>query len=170
MSILHKLLVAFGVVIALAAGVTAFGIGAISGASGLVVRLYDEPFMAVSHSRAAQAKFNEARSAMELILAGSEASRATISLLESAVKETLDELEVVGGRMKQSETDIKNAQALVQDWYRTGMKIIDSNADGIVELPLSATVVRKAAAVVDAIDQIVEAASAFGFQFRSEAE
>ena len=54
MSIHLKLFLAFSVVVALAVGSTYYGIRAVSEAGGLVVRLYDEPFMAVSHARAAQ--------------------------------------------------------------------------------------------------------------------
>ena len=66
MSIRLRLFLAFSVVVALAVGTTYYGIRAISEAGSLVVRLYDEPLMAVSHARAAQASFNEARAANEV--------------------------------------------------------------------------------------------------------
>ena len=65
MSIRSKLLLAFSIVLALAAGVAGYGIRAISNADGLVVRLYEKPFMAVSYARSAQVKFAYARAAME---------------------------------------------------------------------------------------------------------
>src|ERR1700686_142163 len=173
MSIRYKLLVAFSIVLALAAGVAFFGVRAISDAGALVVRLYDEPFMAVSHARAAEAKFNEARSAMEReLLIGNSASQKALDVLNAAVKETMEELDVVKVRMVRTDSDdaTKNAQALIQDWYRTGLRVIDGVSEGSRELPPSIAVVKKAASVADAIDQGVEAASSFGFQFRSEAE
>src|ERR1051326_8659197 len=117
MSIRDKLLAAFGVVLVLAAFVAFFGIYAISGAGGLVVRLYDEPFMAVSHARAAQAKFNEARSAMEHGLgAGGPAPQSTVKALEAAVKETAEEFGIVRERLLQPEAAevLKKAEALVE--------------------------------------------------------
>ena len=48
MSIRYKLLLGFGVVLLLAAGVALYGIRAISDAGDLVVRLYDQSFMATS--------------------------------------------------------------------------------------------------------------------------
>jgi hypothetical protein len=65
MSIHLKLFLAFSAVVALAVGATYYGIRATSQAGGLVVQLYDEPFMAVSHARAAQARFAETRAAVE---------------------------------------------------------------------------------------------------------
>jgi hypothetical protein len=59
MSIHLKLFSAFSAVVALAVGTTYYGIRATSEAGGLVVQLYDGPFMAVSHARAAQARFGE---------------------------------------------------------------------------------------------------------------
>ena len=57
MSIRTKLLLAFSIVLALAAGVAGYGIRAVSNADGLVVRLYEQPFMAVSYARSAQVQF-----------------------------------------------------------------------------------------------------------------
>ena len=59
MAIRYRLFIAFGIVLALAAVVTIQAIGAIAAAGSLVVRLYDEPFMAVSYAREAQARFDE---------------------------------------------------------------------------------------------------------------
>ena len=73
MSIRYKLIVAFGIVLCLAAGVAFYGIKAISDAGNLVVQLYDEPFMAVSHARAAQVRFDEARAVMARSLTAHEA-------------------------------------------------------------------------------------------------
>ena len=66
MSIRYKLVLAFAFVLALAACVALYGIHAITQAGNLVVQLYDQSFMATSHARAAQAKFNEARAAMSV--------------------------------------------------------------------------------------------------------
>ena len=61
LAIRYKLFVAFSVVLLLAAAVAFYGIAAISQADRLVVRFFDEPFMAVSYAREAPARFNDAR-------------------------------------------------------------------------------------------------------------
>jgi methyl-accepting chemotaxis protein len=173
MSIRYKLFLAFSVVLALATGVAAYGIQAISGASGLVVRLYDQPFMAVSHARAAQAKFNEARAAMERGLSLQEAApESNNAILEASMNEVMEELKVVKERIAEADPAgaVAKAEKLAQDWYRTGMQVIKPPASGLTLLPLSTTVSRQADEVAAAIDQIVEDASAYGFDFRSQAE
>jgi methyl-accepting chemotaxis protein len=84
----------------------------------------------------------------------------------------LEELKIVGERLARAgRADvITNAQNLTLDWYRTGSQIIKPPAEGLTQLPFPADVTRKADAVAAAIDQIVEGASAFGFEFRSSAE
>ena len=99
MSIRLKLFSAFSVVVALAVGTTYYGIRATSEAGGLVVQLYDEPFMAVSHARAAQARFGEARAAMEReLLLRDTSPESDDALLETAMNDVMAELKVVSER------------------------------------------------------------------------
>jgi len=173
MSIRYKFLISFSIVLALTAAVTMYSIWAITEAAGLVVRLYDQPLMAVSHARAAQAQFGEARSAMDRALFLPDAARrSSITSLESAMKEVTEDLDVVRERMPDTHSGVttEKAQMLVQDWYSTAQKIIKPGANGVTDLPLSAVVVAKANVAAEAIDRIVESATAFGFSFRSEAE
>jgi methyl-accepting chemotaxis protein len=173
MSIRVKLFLAFSILLSLAVGVAAFGIRAVSDAGDLVVRLYDQPFMAVSHARAAQAGFNAARAAMErALLLRDVAPQAGGGAFEALMNEVLEELKVVKERSVRpgrSET-IAVTERLAQSWYRTALQIIKPPADGLTELPLPMNVMRDAGAVATAIDQIVEDASAYGFEFRSQAE
>jgi methyl-accepting chemotaxis protein len=170
MSIRIKLLVCFGVVIALAVGATYYGIRSVSEAGRLVVQLYDQPFMAVSHARAAQARFNEARAEMERKLLLNDAAGS--DALDSAVNDVVEELKIVAERTVQAShaPAIADAERLAQDWYRAGLRIIKPPAGGLTELPMAADVLRQADAVAAAIDQVVEDASADGFAFRSDAE
>jgi methyl-accepting chemotaxis protein len=173
MSIQHKLLLAFSVVLALATGVAVYGIHAISEAGGLVVRLYDQPFMAVSHAREAQADFNEARAAMERGLSLREAApESNSAALEASMHEVMEELKVVRERSAapSAAAAVVEAEGLAQDWYRTGLQIIKPPAGGLTQLPLATAVSRQADQVAAAIDQIAESASAYGFEFRSQAE
>ena len=170
MSIRSKFIIACSIVLGLAAGVAIYGIQAISDASGLVVRLYDEPFMAVSHARAAQARFSDARAAMDGALFRKSRPRSDVAL-ESAMNDVREDLEVVRRRMTLTDSAslVASAQALARDWYETGLKLVSSDGEALSD-EREATVTGKATAAAEAIDQVVEAASAFGFQFRSAAE
>jgi len=96
MSIHLKLFLAFSVVVALAVGSTYYGIRAVSEAGGLVGTPICEPFMAVSHARAAQVRFSEARAAMERELLLRDAlSESNGALLEAAMHDVMAELKVV---------------------------------------------------------------------------
>ncbi len=171
MSIRSKFIIACSIVLGLAAGVAIYGIQAISDASGLVVRLYDEPFMAVSHARAAQARFSDARAAMDGALFRKSRPRSDVALLESAMNDVREDLEVVRRRMTLTDSAslVASAQALARDWYEIGLKLVSSDGEALSD-EREATVTGKATAAAEAIDQVVEAASAFGFQFRSAAE
>jgi len=89
------------------------------------------------------------------------APKKNFSTLEAATVSLgleLDALERLP--QNQSNTSIKNAKALVQDWYETGLKIIKPPAQGVSDLPFPVTVQAKADAVGRAIDQLIEAADA----------
>jgi hypothetical protein len=128
MSIRLKLFLAFSVVLALTIGVAAYGIRAISAADDLVVRLYDQPFMAVSHARSAQAKFSDARAAMErrLLLRGV-ARQSNDAVFKTAVTDLMEDLTVVAERLIQAGRTprVADAQRLAQDWFRASSQMID---------------------------------------------
>ena len=173
MSIRYKLLLAFSLVFMLAASVAVYAIRAISTADDLVVQLYDQAFMATSHARAAQVRFYEARAKMEQgLLLRESASLSTLAALDSSMKEVFEELKVVAERMARSNYAgaINQAEMLARDWYLTGMKILTPPPEGLTELPLTASVMAKSDAVAAAIDQVVEDASAYGFEFRFAAQ
>jgi methyl-accepting chemotaxis protein len=172
-SIRLKLFLAFSVVVALAVGTTYYGIRAASEAGGLVVQLYDEPFMAVSHARAAQARFGEARAAMErgLLLLDTSPESASAPL-KTAMDEVMAELKVVSerGRKAGRAENVAAAEQLALLWYRASLQLVQPPTGGLTELPLPANVMQQADAAAAAIEQVVEDASAFGFEFRSQAE
>ena len=171
MSIRFKLLLAFGIVLALAAGVAGYGIKAISNADGLVVRLYEQPFMAVSYARSAQVTFAYARAAMErrFSLQGAE-RESNDAVLKSAINDIMEDLTVVERRFTQAERlkRLAEAKRLTQDWYRMGLSRATGRWRG--QAPLSTNVVSQADTVAAAIDRVVEDASEYGFKFRSRAK
>jgi len=173
MSIRSKLFLAFSIVLALAAGVAAYGIRAISNADALVVRLYDQPFMAVSYARSAQVKFAYARAAMErrFLLHGAE-REANDAVFKTAINDVMEDLTVVGERLTQvgHAQGVADAKRLAQGWYRMGLQITEPPAGGVAEVPLSANVMSQADTVAAAIERVVEDASEYGFKFRSQAK
>jgi methyl-accepting chemotaxis protein len=173
MSIRSKLLLAFSIVLALAAGVAGYGIRAISNADGLVVRLYEQPFMAVSYARSAQVKFAYARAAMERRFSLQGAARQSNDVvMKTAISDVMEDLTVVGQRLTQVEhlKRLADAKQLTQDWYRMGLQFIEPPADGVTQAPLSTNVMSQADTVAAAIDRVVEDASEYGFKFRSQAK
>src|SRR5579862_2442415 len=155
MSIRSKLLLAFSIVLALAASVAGYGIRAISNADGLVVRLYEQPFMAVSYARSAQFKFAYARAAMErsFSLQGTE-RESNDAVLKSAIDDVMEDLIVVERRFTRAERlkRLAEAKQLTQDWYRIGLQVVEPPADGVAQAPLSTNVMSQAGTVAAAID------------------
>src|SRR5215472_8850930 len=129
MLIRSKLLMAFGVVLALAVAVAAKGIEAISDAEGLVVRLYDKPFMAVSYARAVQVRFSDARRTLERgELTGNGTSESRASALSKAIKDVKEDLSIVMERLtdRGGADRVKHTQELVQDWSTKAQQLSDT--------------------------------------------
>ena len=124
MSIRAKLLLAFSIVLALAAGVAGYGIRAISNADGLVVRLYETALYGGELRSFGAGQFAYARAAMErrFSLQGAE-RQYNDAALKSAVNDVMEDLTVVGRRLTQAEhlKRLAEAKQLTQDWYRMGL-------------------------------------------------
>jgi len=171
MSIRYKLLIAFSVIVLLATAVAVYGTHVVSNSSTLVVRLYDGPMMAVSHARAAQMQFAEARRAMErgLVLRDA-APAANTKLLDDSMKQFVADMKVVQERMPSAGAEIDKVLAVAADWLRMGTTHLKPPAGGLTQLPLTSAVNAKGNDVMNAIDLIVETANAYGFEFRTQAE
>ena len=84
MSLRLKLMLAFSVVLGLSGVLAVFALMANSSAANLILRLYDHSSMAAVHATSAQAKFAEARAAMNLgLLLRQEAPANTLPNLEA---------------------------------------------------------------------------------------
>lgn len=117
---------------------------------------------AISYAHSARATFAKARAAMELgILLLDGAPKKNLSTIEAATATLALELEALERLpQNQSNTSIKSAKALVQDWYEEGLKIIKPPAQGVRDLPFPVTVQAKADAVDRALNQLIEEANA----------
>jgi methyl-accepting chemotaxis protein len=174
MSIRYKLLLAFSVVVLLAAGVAGYGFQLISSTSALVVRLYDGPMMGVNYARSAQLDFAKARQAVErAIVLREPASTADLAVIDGAMKQLASDMDVVKERMASAAGFNQGIEAIMpraHEWYAAGMSYLKPRDGSTTELPLPQVVTAKGNAVSDALDAIVENASAYGFNFRSDAE
>jgi methyl-accepting chemotaxis protein len=172
MSIRIKIFLAFSCIIAIALGITAYGIRVLTTASSLVIELYDSPLIATSSARSAQLNFAEARRAMERGLLHRDAASSAPGIVESNVKELISNLKIVHERLPTPSTrqSIDQALALAEDWFKLGMQAIKPDPAGVQQLPMPTTVTAKAEEVSSALDMVSEAASAYGFDFRTKAE
>ena len=117
---------------------------------------------AISYAHSARATFAKARAAMEVgILLLDGAPKTNFSRLEAATASLALELDALE-RLPQHQSNmaVKNAKALVQDWYQAGLKIIKPPAQGVYDLPFPVTVEAKANAVARALDQLIDEADA----------
>src|SRR5690349_18757293 len=168
MTLRFKLYLAFGVVVGLAAAAL-YGMWVVSETSTLVVRLYDGPMMAVGSARSAQLDFATARAAMDRSLALRDASAAASAAeLEKHMQSLVADIGVVRDRMPaDARPVIDKALAMARDWHAAGAAMIKTPAGGLTAIPLPGTIAVKAAAAADALDEMAEAANAYGFNFRS---
>jgi methyl-accepting chemotaxis protein len=180
MSVRIKIFVAFSLIVALTAGIVAFAVNLVASASSLVVELYDGPLIALSAARAAELDFVEARSAMlraitsrePLSLDSSSTATAAVSNVEQSTKKLFEDLGIVHQRLAAQDARglIDNAMGLSRDWFELGMKVLKPQPGGVLELPMPDALSKKSEQVATAIDMMAEAASAYGFEFRSRAE
>jgi methyl-accepting chemotaxis protein len=172
MTLRFKLYLAFGVVVGLAAAAALYGMWVVSGTSTLVVRLYDGPMMAVGNARSAQLDFAAARAAMDRSLALRDGSAGgSVAELEKHMQALAADIGVVRERMPADvRPTIDKALALARDWHAAGAALINTPAGGLTAIPMPGAIAVKAAAAADALDVMADAANAYGFDFRSDAE
>jgi methyl-accepting chemotaxis protein len=131
----------------------------------------DQPYLAVSQARAAQAKFSEARAAMDkALLLREPVSASNLRALEAAMKEISDELKKVSERPAAASSAewIRQAQAFARDWYESGLKIIKPPPGGLTELPLPMVVASKGQAAAAAMDKLVKQTSTHALRMTAQ--
>jgi len=170
MSIRYKLGFAFAAVLLLAGGLALYGMQTISRTGDAVIRLYDEPLVAVNRARAADANFDKARVTMGRAMAFLDrVPEDELHRLDALVRDVLEDLKIVRDRVNDQRVvdALDTAQFLIRDWHETGLKILRPAPGGLTEVPLAVTVARKADRAAAALDDVVELGAARGFEFRS---
>jgi methyl-accepting chemotaxis protein len=174
MSIRSKLLLAFGVVCLLSAGAALYSIRHVSALGSLVTQLYDGPLMAVSYARSAQVNFTQARHAVEEAIVLQEPMTSDrIASIEKSMEQFVSDMAVVQERMGESAQSNDAIKAILDSsnsWYRMGMAHLKPPSAGVRELVAPQNILKEGRAISTAIEGLVESASAYGFNFRSDAD
>jgi hypothetical protein len=126
-------------------------------------RLYDGPPISVSYARAAQVDLANARRAMaEWIMLSDAASSDSVSRMRDAMQRFDADLKTVRERMAGAGADdvIDKAHAAAESYFNLGIAYIAPPGGGVTELPVPFVVSAKAQDAADAIERVVEAASA----------
>jgi methyl-accepting chemotaxis protein len=171
MSIHLRVVAVLSLMLALACGLAFYGIRGITQAGDLVIRLYDGPLMGINHARSAHAAFNEAR----LVLHQAESSGSSneiVARFEKLINGINGDLTVVRDRVQAANVNEARVQAetRVRAWSDAALKILKPVPGGLTELPTTFVVSKLGDDAVAAIDDLVEVAAAYGFEFRNEAE
>lgn len=132
-------------------------------AIGQSIRQREPHVTTVGHLATARARFNEARAAMERgLLLRDTALKVDTTTLETAMRQFYYELTQASGIAPPISADSsQKAARLAQDWYQTGLKIINPPREGVLELPLPMNLRAKADAVTAALDELAEQTSAY---------
>jgi len=139
----------------LASALLSFGIQAGSGAAPDE----DQRHLPFNDARIVQAKFGEARAAMDkALLLRDAAPAANLRALEAAMDEMDEALLRLADRASASGPAISVSQArtLARDWYDSGLKIVNPPRGGVTELPLTTVVASKGSAAAAALDKVVQ--------------
>lgn len=174
MSIRHKLLLAFSVVVLLAAGVAGYGYHLISTTSSLVVGLYDGPMMAATYAKSAQLNFERVRRTVErAIVLREQLSEKQLAQVDEVMKKLVTDIGVVKERMGNADGFNDGIDALVpraDEWYKASMNYLKPSKAGMTKLPLAQVIIADGNSVSDGLDLVAENASAYGYNFRAAAD
>jgi methyl-accepting chemotaxis protein len=171
MSIHLRVVAVLSLMLALACGLAVYGVRGITQAGDLAIRLYDGPLMGINHARSAHAAFNEAR----LVLHQAEStgsSDAAVTRFEKLINGIDGDLAVVRDRIPAANVNEARVQAegRVRAWSDAALKVLKPVPGGLTELPTTFAISKLGDDAVAAIDDLVEVAAAYGFDFRNEAE
>ena len=173
MPIRIKLILGFGVLVALTVALAAFAVQRVTSLGTMVVQVYDQPLMSISHARSAQATFNAAVAALSKDLARSDASaKSAVANLERSIDDLRSDLAVVTERSGSDDvrTAITATKASLDDWLKAVRLMLDPGKAGVTALPAPWVLDAKAKAVGERIDDLVQTVAARGFEFRTAAE
>ncbi len=174
MSIRLRILLAFSVVVLLAAGVAGYGYQLIAKTSEQVVKLYDGPMMAANYARSAQLIFSKIRRSVERSIVLSEPAKPEeLAALNEAMKNLSTDVSVVRERLagaREFSDGVERIEPLVDHWHKAAISYLKPAGSGVRELIMPREIIAVGDKLSDALDLVAENASAYGFNFRTAAE
>jgi len=174
MSIRLKLFAAFGLVCLISAGAILYSVMRVGSLSVMLQQLYDGPLMSISHARSAQDNFTRALNAVEhAIRLHGQLSADELSAIETSMNHFASDMTVVRERMGASANAselINSAVADSENWFKAALAYIKPSTTGATQLTSPLALVDQGREVASSLERIVEAAAAYGFNFRFEAE
>ena len=179
MSIRIKLLLGFGVVIAMSALAGIFAIHSISSLGQLTIRMYEKPLMTINFARSAQGNFFLARQALANAAKDSdgEVSDEAFEIIEETYESFVEDLEVVAERAESERTRTLLTQlgAASKQWWAAGKQSIGhGDEEDAPAKPANGTAQASLATLTDKIskdmDLLIEYETENGYNFRTAAE
>ncbi|MDB5543937.1 MAG: methyl-accepting chemotaxis signaling domain protein [Hyphomicrobiales bacterium] len=171
MSIRFKLLCGFGFLVMLAAAIAYVAVERTNELGRMVVEVYDRPLMSINHARRAETGFNKALSVFARDSQRPDAAAAAAGQIVSLLNEVESDLGVVSERfaMPAVVASLSAANSSITDWKTVSLAAL-TPGESALSLPTRWTIDQKAAAVADALDDLVQNVAGSGFDFRIQAE
>jgi methyl-accepting chemotaxis protein len=92
--------------------------------------------------------------------------------MDASVEDLVADLAVARSRVGKADltSALAIAEARIREWHSTATRILRPPREGLTEVPTNAAIAEKASVASAALDDAVETAAAYGFEFRSLAE
>jgi len=173
LSIRFKLFAAFGLVCLIAAGAILYSVTQVGSLSAMLQELYDGPLMSISHARSAQDNFSKTMYAVEhAIRLHGQLSADELGAIETSMNHFVSDMNVVRERMGTSANAndlINSVVADSENWFKAALAYIKPSTTGATQLTSPLVMVDQGREIASLLERLVEAAAAYGFNFRFEA-
>src|ERR1700704_5061418 len=139
----------------------------------MLQELYDGPLMSISHARSAQDNFSKTMYAVEhAIRLHGQLSADELSAIETSMNHFVSDMNVVRERMGTSANAndlINSVLADSENWFKAALAYIKPSTTGATQLTSPLVLVDQGREIASLLERLVEAAAAYGFNFRFEA-
>jgi signal transduction histidine kinase/ActR/RegA family two-component response regulator len=156
----------------ISAGTILYSVTRVNSLSILLQGLYDGPLMSISHARSAQERFTKTAYAVERAISLHEQLSANeLNVIENSMKEFETDMNVVRERMGENASELIDSTLVrSESWFKAAMAYIKPSTQGVTQLTSPLVLADQGREITSSLENIVEAAAAYGFNFRYEAE
>ena len=172
LSLRFKLLLCFGLLVALTGVLAGYAVNSIDHASRALNEVYNAALMGVSSAKSASGKLIAARGMMDQAVAAPDGVTAQqIATLQAIITDLAEDLKVVRERVRSADVGsaLEVADVARADWLQSGLLVIAPADPGVAVLPLSTTIAQKGTDASVTLDDVVDQVAAFGYQMRNDA-